>query len=136
MNIFSLDHMKNWKDLSENQYRIKKEKVTDIIIKKAEKYLPGLRKHIIVKELGTPRTMHRYTLNPEGSLYGPSLIVEQAGMLRLQAVTPVKGLFLVGSSIYPGGGYPSVIGSGYKAAKMILFHEKKNKETSRTVINN
>lgn len=130
LNIFSLDHMKNWKDLSENQYKIKKEKVISIIIKKAEKYLPGLSKHIVVKELGTPRTMHRYTFNPEGSLYGPSLIVEQAGMLRLQPITPVKGLFIVGSSIYPGGGYPSVIGSGYKAAKTILFHEKQNQELS------
>ncbi len=128
LNIFTLDHINNWKYLSENQYRIKKEKITDIIIKKAEKHIPDLSKHIIVKELGTPRTMHKYTFNPEGSIYGPSLIVEQAGMLRLQPITPVKGLFLVGSSIYPGGGYPSVISSGYKTAKMILFNEKKLKE--------
>ncbi len=125
LNIFSLDHMKNWEGLSENQYKIKKEKVIQMILKKAEKYLPDLSKHIVVKELGTPRTMHRYTFNPEGSIYGPSLIVEQAGMLRLQSITPVKGLFLVGSSIYPGGGYPSVISSGYKTAKTILFFEKK-----------
>lgn len=128
LNIFTLDHIKNWENLSENQYRIKKEKVIDIIIKKAEKYIPDLSRHIVVKELGTPRTMHKYTFNPDGSIYGPSLIVEQAGMLRLQPITPVKGLFIVGSSIYPGGGYPSVISSGYKTAKMILFNEKKLKE--------
>ena len=102
LNIFTLDHIKNWKDLSETQYKLKKEKIIEIIIRKAEKYIPDLAKHIVVKELGTPRTMHKYTFNPEGSIYGPSLIVEQAGMMRLQSLTPVKGLFIVGSSIYPG----------------------------------
>ena len=71
--------------------------------------------------------MHRYTYNPDGSIYGPSQLVEQSGMNRLQPFTPVKGLFIVGSSIYPGGGYPSVISSGYKTAKMILYNEKKDK---------
>lgn len=126
--IFNLDHIKNWEGLSENEYQKKKNKVTDIIIKKIEKYLPELSKHIVVKELGTPKTMYGYTFNPEGAIYGPSQITEQSGMQRLQTFTPVKGLFLVGSSIYPGGGYPSVLSSGYKTAKMILFQENKTKE--------
>lgn len=128
LNIFSLDHIKNWENLSQSEYLKKKREVTEIIIKKVERYIPDLSKHIVVKELGTPKTMHRYTFNPEGSIYGPSQIVDQSGVNRLQPFTPVKGLFIVGSSIYPGGGYPSVISSGYKAAKMILFQEKKAKE--------
>ncbi|MCK4796940.1 MAG: FAD-dependent oxidoreductase [Spirochaetes bacterium] len=127
INIFSLDHINNWKELSESAYLKKKLEVTEIIIKKVEKHIPNLSKHIVVKELGTPKTMHRYTYNPDGSIYGPSQLVEQSGMNRLQPFTPVKGLFIVGSSIYPGGGYPSVISSGYKTAKMILYNEKKDK---------
>jgi phytoene dehydrogenase-like protein len=124
LNVFSLDHINNWKDLSESEYLKKKKEVTEIIIKKVEKHIPDLSKHIVVKELGTPKTMFRYSLNPEGSIYGPSQITEQSGMNRLQPFTPVKGLFIVGSSIYPGGGYPSTISSGYKTAKMILYKEK------------
>ena len=63
MNIFSPDHVKNWEGLSEFEYEQKKKKVTDIIIKKVEKILPGLKKHIIVSELATPKTMYRYTFN-------------------------------------------------------------------------
>lgn len=124
--MFSLDQFSNWKNLTDYEYLKKKETVTKIMIKKLEEYIPGIEKHIIVKELGTPKTMHRYTFNTEGSVYGPSQIIEQSGMLRLKTDTPVKGLYLVGSSIYPGGGYSSTISSGYKTAKMILQKEKKS----------
>ena len=129
--LIGLDHIKNWSDLSEYEYNKKKDEVTNIFIKKAEKYMPGLSKHIVVKELGTPKTMQRYTFNPEGSIYGPSHITDQSGMRRLPSYTSTKGLFIVGSTIYPGGGYPSVIGSGYKTAKMILFAENNPRNDSQ-----
>ncbi|MBN2546460.1 MAG: FAD-dependent oxidoreductase [Spirochaetes bacterium] len=134
LNIFSLDHIDKWKNLSKNQYNKKKKETMETIINKVEKFIPGLKDHIIVKELGTPMTMNRYTLNQEGSIYGPSQIVEQSGMNRLQPLSPVKGIMIVGSSIYPGGGYSSVISSGYKTAKMILFQEKKHLEKEKSVI--
>lgn len=125
--IISLDHIKNWEGLSKYEYQKKKNKVIETFIKRAEKYLPGLSKHIVVKELGTPLTMYRYTYNPNGSIYGPSHITDQSGMRRLQPYTSTEGLFIVGSTIYPGGGYPSVISSGFKTANMILFAEKNKK---------
>jgi all-trans-retinol 13,14-reductase len=85
-----------------------------------EKVLPGLRQHIVVQELGTPVTMRRYSLNPEGTIFGPSQNVYQSGLNRLKPETPVRGLYLVGASVYPGGGYPSVMSSGYRAANLIL----------------
>ena len=122
--IISLDHIKNWESLSDYEYKKKKDRVIEAFIAKVEKQLPDIRKHIIVKELGTPKTMRRYTGNINGSIYGPSHIVEQSGMQRLQPFTSVGGLFIVGSTIYPGGGYPSVLSSGYKVANMILFAEQ------------
>ncbi|MCP4600063.1 MAG: FAD-dependent oxidoreductase [Proteobacteria bacterium] len=124
INIFSLDHIKNWETLSNADYLNKKKKVTDEIINKAEKFIPKLREHIVLTELGTPRTMKRYTSNPDGSISGPSQIVTQSGLNRLKPETPIEGLYLVGSSIYPGGGYPSVISSGYRVANTILQKEK------------
>lgn len=120
LHLFSLDHMKNWEDLTAAEYENKKEQVADAFLDKAEKYIPGIRAHILVKELGTPRTMHRYTGHKEGSIYGPSQNIYQSGLNRLPAETPISGLFLVGSSIYPGGGYPSVINSGYRTSRRIL----------------
>ncbi len=120
MNIFSLDLLSNWERLSKIEYENKKAQVTEALIKKAEKQIPELSKHIIVKELGTPKTMNRYTGHREGSIYGPAQNIYQSGMNRLKAETPIQGLYLTGSSIYPGGGYPSVINSGYRTALAIL----------------
>jgi prolycopene isomerase len=110
LNIFSLDHIKNWEGLSKSQYEAKKIAVTDTILDKVERLVPDLRKHIVVSELATPMTMRRYTLNPEGAIFGPSQIVYQSGLNRFKPDTPIKGLYLVGASIYPGGGYPLPFG--------------------------
>ncbi len=120
VNIFSLENPKHWEGLSPIAYEQKKKQVTAIILKKAERFIPDLSKHIVVSELGTPRTMHRYTGHLEGSILGQEQNVFQSGLARLQPETPVGGLFLVGSAIYPGGGYPSVISSGFRAAHKIL----------------
>jgi len=45
--------------------------MADILIDKVEKtLLPGLRKAIEVKEIGTPLTNVRYTKNYRGAIYG------------------------------------------------------------------
>ena len=126
LNIMSLDHIKNWEGLSRSDYEKKKRAVTDTLINRIEKYLPGLESHVVVRELGTPMTMRRYTANPDGAIFGPCQNVYQSGLNRLQAETPVTGLYMVGSSVYPGGGYPSVINSGYRTAHLILETEKKS----------
>jgi phytoene desaturase len=120
VNIFSLENSKNWEGLPAAVYEEKKRQVTAIVLRKAERFIPDLSKHIIVSELGTPRTMHRYTGHLEGSIYGQAQNIYQSGLSRLQSETPVGGLYLVGSAIYPGGGYPSVINSGYRTAHKIL----------------
>ncbi len=124
INIFSLDNPQNWEGLSKSAYEARKREVTEQLLDKVAPMLPHLREHILVKELGTPRTMHRYTLNPEGAIFGPSQTVFQSGLNRFKPKTPIDGLYLVGSSIYPGGGYPSVISSGYRAAAFILNEMK------------
>jgi len=120
LNIFSLDHIRNWEGLSPLEYEKKKEAVAALILKKVERYLPGLSEHVVVKELGTPRTMNRYTGHKEGAIFGPAQNIYQSGLNRLQPETPIEGLYLVGAAIYPGGGYPSVINSGYRTAHNIV----------------
>jgi phytoene desaturase len=119
LNVFSLDHAKNWQGLSKAAYESRKRRVTEMILDKVEKVVPGIREHIVVRELGTPMTMERYTANPEGTIFGPSQNVYQSGLNRLKPETPIGGLYLVGASVYPGGGYPSVISSGFRAANLI-----------------
>ncbi len=107
-------------DVSDEAYQKYKKKVADIIIKRVEKYLPGLSKHIEELEVGTPRTNMHYTSNRGGSIYGWAHSDEQSLMNRLPQETPVENLLLAGAWTYPAGGQTPVIFSGYTAAGKVL----------------
>jgi all-trans-retinol 13,14-reductase len=87
-----------------------------MLIKMAEKLIPGLSRHIIVQDAATPKTIERYTLMPEGSLEGLEETIENQ---KPCFKTPLKGLYLAGSSTYPGGGIELVIMSGLICANDI-----------------
>ena len=93
--------------------------MSDTLIAKAEKLIPGLSQHIIVRDAATPLTYERYTLNTMGAAmgwaYSPSMFLK-----RLDQRTPIHNLYLAGHWTTPGGGVPAVALSGLKAARMIL----------------
>ncbi len=119
--IMPYDWNNNWR-ISEGkkEYNKLKTKVGKKFIERAEKFLPGLSKHIEVMEVGTPLTNERYTSNPKGSIVGWSNILEQSMMKRLPQETPIDNLYLAGAWTYPGGGQSAVIMSGIVAADKIL----------------
>jgi len=118
LGLFSLCGNDCWFKLTEKEYQKKKEEASDILIEKAEKLMPGLSSKILVKEVATPRTMQRYTSNPEGSYHGFEQTVKEAGMLRrFPKRYPVKGLYQVGAWTFPGGGYGGVIFSAGQLVK-------------------
>lgn len=87
-------------------YKVLKEKVLDDIIEDMEYMIPGIRDKVEYKELATPRTLSRYTLNPEGSIMGWSYDMYKTPLFGrfVQFKTPVKNLYLAGHySIWPGG---------------------------------
>jgi len=106
LSLFSLAGGKKWFEYDETTYRQKKKEVTELLIKKAERLVPGLSDHIEVLETATPRTLWRYTGNPEGTFHGFEQSVTQAGVLRrFSRKYPLKGLYQVGAWTFPGGGY-------------------------------
>ena len=56
----------------------------DDVIEDTEYVIPGLRDKVVYKELATPRSLSKYTLNPEGSIMGWSYDMYQ---------TPLYGRF-------------------------------------------
>ncbi len=87
-------------------YRELKKKVLDEIIEDMEYLIPGLRGRLDHKELATPRTLARYTLNPQGSIMGWSYDMYRTPLFGRFArfKTPVENLFQAGHySIWPGG---------------------------------
>ncbi|RLI09489.1 hypothetical protein DRO32_00455 [Candidatus Bathyarchaeota archaeon] len=99
------------------EYRAKKRAFAEELVEKASRLIPGLGEHIVVMDAATPRTFERYTLNPHGAIYG---LDRSAGAPeRPYFKTPIKGLYLVGASTFPGGGIEAVVISGVIAANDI-----------------
>jgi phytoene dehydrogenase-like protein len=88
----------DWVRLRNNDrenYLQQKEKTADLLIGIVEKYLvPGLRQHIVVKDISTPATFVRYSGSPTGSIYDMAAIPDNFGANRLPVVTPIKGLLV------------------------------------------
>ncbi len=120
LNLFTLDHIKNWEGLTKEEYKSKKKEVIDIFIKRIEKLLPSISNYIELTDLATPVTMKRYTKNPDGAIYGFSNIASQSGINRFSNSTPIAGLYIAGAYTYPGPGFFSCILSGVNAAKLVL----------------
>ena len=97
-----------------------KERVTNLMINKAERLVPNLSKHIIVKDSASPLTLVRYTLNTEGSMSGWAPTSEYMSSKKLEQRTPIKNLFLAGQWTQPGARTSQVAISGRNAAEMIL----------------
>jgi len=82
------------------------EKVLNDIIRETEYIIPGLSDKIVHKELASPRTLARYTLNEEGSPQGWSYDIYRCNRAYKFARfrTPIKNLFMAGHyAMWPGG---------------------------------
>ncbi len=100
---------------TEEYYRKKKE-FAEMLIRKAEKVIPGLSRHIVVKDVATPKTLERYTSMPQGAIYAFDQSVDTK---RPYFKTPIKGLYLAGASTFPGGGVEAAVISGIICAQDI-----------------
>jgi len=75
-----------------------------------------LSERIVVRDAATPKTFERCTSMPEGAIYAFDQSIETR---RPFFKTPVRGLYLVGASTFPGGGVEAVVISGIICANDI-----------------
>ena len=81
--------------MDKERYLREKEKTADVLINIVEKYLvPGLRKHIAVRDIATPATYVRYSGSPTGSIYDMAAVPDNFGANRLPVITPINGLLV------------------------------------------
>lgn len=128
LNIMVLQGYDLWKSFesdyfqgNKSAYRREKERIADILIKRAEEaLLPGLSEAIEIKVAATPLTNVRYTRNYRGALYGWDQTVANSMPRRVSHETPVKNLYLSGAWTQPGGGYGAVIPSGLQCFGTIM----------------
>ena len=99
-----------WQDLDKQEYLEKKEKAKEFILNKLFEYVPKF-KYLSIENVmvGTPRTFQRYTGRYSGTVGGIPLIKDYIPLRYPFNFTPIKGLYLVGDSVFPGQGWPGVI---------------------------
>jgi all-trans-retinol 13,14-reductase len=114
--IMTLANYHDFPERGTEEYLEKKRARAEELIKKAEKVIPGLSKYVVVQDAATPKTFERYTSMPEGAIYSFDQSMETR---RPYFKTPIRGLYLVGASTFPGGGVEGVVISGIICANDI-----------------
>jgi phytoene dehydrogenase-like protein len=109
--------VKGWDDPGFEQ------KAADVMIRRAEKIIPGLSKKIMYQEFWSPATINKYLMCGADASMGWALTPQQVGPKRLAQKTPVKNLLLSGHWTAPAVGVMSTVVSGLQAAGMILRSE-------------
>jgi all-trans-retinol 13,14-reductase len=115
--ICCVDYLKNWTGMDRKTYLKKKADVASIMTSRLEKLIPGIQENIEYMEVGTPYTCQRYTLNPEGAVYG----FAQSPNRNQTDVSMLPGnLFFASAWGKTGGGFSGAIYGGYLCALSVL----------------
>jgi len=131
VSIAELTPSGEWLELDAETYAGRKEEVLQTLLAKYDARFPGLRKHAVVTEFGTPRTMARYSRNHQGAVYGLAQTVEQSNSKRLRNRAPVMGLYLTGAWTWAGGGYEGAMMTGVQTAASILLESNAPRPVAR-----
>jgi all-trans-retinol 13,14-reductase len=118
--ICCIDYYSDWDKLSKEDYRAKKQQVADIFIDKLARLIPGIQDQIEYHEVGTSKTVARYTLNPSGAVYGFAQTPERVSSDQMESV---ENLHFASAWTKIGGGFSGAIFSGYLCAMDILSNK-------------
>jgi phytoene dehydrogenase-like protein len=113
LGFVSRDEADAW-DRADPDYASNKRKRCDELIARAERLLPGLSAGILFREDSSPRTFEHFACTDGGAIYGPSMAAQ-----RPPAKSPIRGLVLAGSGVFPGPGVEAAMISGALAAHAI-----------------
>ncbi len=101
------------------KYKVLKEKLMKKMIHTLEKTIPGIQKHIIHKDLGTPLTNEHFINATRGSVYGTQKTLNQIGPNAFRSVSEIENLYLCGASILAHGVTGATF-SGVDTAAIVL----------------
>jgi phytoene dehydrogenase-like protein len=115
--VCCIDYLSDWENLPREEYEQKKDDVAKTFIKRLGEVIPGVEDVIGYYEVGTPVTVERYTLNPDGAVYG---FAQNPGRKVLDSFRPVENLHFASAWGRTGGGFSGAICGGYLCAFNLL----------------
>ena len=101
----------------------RREELGDTVVETLTQFAPNLPRAIVGRQVLTPLDLERMIGLTGGNIFHGELTPNQLFFLRpvpgwAQYRTPIKGLYLCGSGVHPGGGVMGA--SGYNAAREML----------------
>ena len=119
VHAFTPSWIQDWQQLAPSDYRQRKAQAAVELVQRLEHILPHLSEHIVLQEVGTPRT-HRRFLGRQNGTYGPIPAGNIRGLLGMPFNrTVIPGLYCVGDSTFPGQGLNAVAFSGFACAHRV-----------------
>lgn len=112
-----IDYPSCWEGLSRKEYLERKEEVSAMLTARLEKLIPGFRDAVEYSEVGTSLTVKRYTLNPEGAVYG---FAQNPGKSSRYLSSLPDNLHIASAWGKFGGGFSGSVYSGYMTALDVL----------------
>jgi phytoene desaturase len=117
----SFDYWFNLQKSNRAEYEQAKKKVAEELLRKVEKYYPGITSQVEVIDIATPYTTWRYTLNRQAS-WGGWLLGADNILENIERRLPGLGnLYLAGHWVM--GGVPGVLFSGRHAVQLMCHDD-------------
>lgn len=109
--------------LASGSWSAQKEVYANKLLAYAEKYIPGLRAHSLVRHIFTPEDFRALTHQSHHAFGG---IAPVMNAWRVPHKTPIQGFWFVGAQSESGGGVNIVIPSSFRVARLIQADKEKN----------
>ena len=106
------DFIEEWQNLSEDDYKIKKQNLIDVALSKLEMYYPNIKELVEYAEVGTAKTVHRYIKTPNGTAYGFKPTPKQFFKIPKVKSDKINNLYFVGQWVIAGGFSPAISSGG------------------------
>jgi phytoene dehydrogenase-like protein len=125
-----------WEKLAErgaDAYEAEKKKILADTLAVLETRFPGIGAQVVVSDVATPLTFRRYTGNWQGSMEGWRITKETMRyvMSGMDMTLPgLKGFYMIGQWVKPGGGLPPSAQSGREALAAICRADRRKFRTT------
>ncbi len=115
--VCCIDYLSDWERIDRKDYLSKKSYVAEVFIQRLDRLIPGIRRIISHKEVATPLTLRRYTLNPGGAVYG---FAQNPSRKAIDLSALPDNLYFASAWGATGGGFSGAIYGGYLCALQVL----------------
>ena len=115
--VCAIDYASDWESLTREEYLRMKADVADIITDRCEAFIPGFRDAVEYVEVATSLSVKRFTLNPEGAVYGFAQLPGRS--LEYLDALP-ENIHIASAWGKLGGGFSGAFINGYNTANELL----------------